>query len=325
MACTAFFYCVIFFIFLPHSGSCLPLLHSDYYAESCPRLPEIVRSAVRTAFENDSRVASVTLELQFQDCFVNGCDGSILLDDKAGEKNPLKNLNSWRAFNLIDRIKSELEQACPSTVSCADILTLATRDSVVLSGGPSWPVLLGRRDAQSAPSGPTAAAQLASPFEPLDSFANKFRSKGLNATDVVALLGAHSIGFAQCRTFKRRLSDYKGSGKPDATLNPKLLPKLRAACPDAASDTHVYPLNSASPALFDNSYYQNLLLSNGLLESDQILMSDRYTAALVVEFSKDARKFFKAFGESMVKLASVGVITAPNGEIRKNCRFVNPK
>lgn len=66
---------------------------------------------------------------------LKGCDGSVLLDDTtsfAGEKTAGPNLNSLRGFDVVDAIKSELEMACPETVSCADILAIAARDSVVL-------------------------------------------------------------------------------------------------------------------------------------------------------------------------------------------------
>ena len=62
-----------------------------------------------------------------------GCDGSILLDGgDDSEKAAIPNLNSARGFEVIDTIKSSVEAACSGVVSCADILTIAARDSVVL-------------------------------------------------------------------------------------------------------------------------------------------------------------------------------------------------
>lgn len=59
----------------------------------------------------------------------------MLLDDTqdfVGEKTAAPNLNSLRGFEVINEIKSELELVCPQTVSCADILATAARDSVLL-------------------------------------------------------------------------------------------------------------------------------------------------------------------------------------------------
>lgn len=59
----------------------------------------------------------------------------MLLDDTKdfkGEKNAFPNRNSVRGFEVIDSIKADIEKACPSVVSCVDILTLAAREAVVL-------------------------------------------------------------------------------------------------------------------------------------------------------------------------------------------------
>ena len=64
-----------------------------------------------------------------------GCDASILLDNSGtiiSEKGSNPNRNSARGFEVIDEIKAELEKECPHTVSCADIMALAARDSTVL-------------------------------------------------------------------------------------------------------------------------------------------------------------------------------------------------
>lgn len=55
----------------------------------------------------------------------------MLLDGINGEKTALPNNNSIRGFDVIDSIKSQLEKECPGVVSCADIVTLAAKDSVV--------------------------------------------------------------------------------------------------------------------------------------------------------------------------------------------------
>ena len=66
---------------------------------------------------------------------IQGCDGSILLDSTSSidsEKNAAANLQSARGFEVVDDIKKAVDEACGKpVVSCADILAVAARDSVV--------------------------------------------------------------------------------------------------------------------------------------------------------------------------------------------------
>ncbi|BAS99699.1 Os07g0104233, partial [Oryza sativa Japonica Group] len=109
-------------------------------------------------------LAAAILRLHFHDCFVRGCDASVLLSSTHGvggnnmaERDAPPN-RSLRGFVSVQRVKSRLEAACPSTVSCADILALMARDAVLLASGPYWPVPLGRRDGRVS-----CAAEVMSP------------------------------------------------------------------------------------------------------------------------------------------------------------------
>uniref|UniRef100_A0A7N0ZTZ2 Peroxidase n=1 Tax=Kalanchoe fedtschenkoi TaxID=63787 RepID=A0A7N0ZTZ2_KALFE len=314
---------IALFFFLAHLGSCS--LDPRYYAKTCPRLHKIVASGLRKAVKTDPRIPASLLRLHFSDCFVNGCDASILLDDTKdfkGEKNAPPNWNSARGYEVIDRMKYRVEKACLSTVSCADILTLAARESVIIVSGPSWAVPLGRRDGKTA-SEKAANEQLPPPTEPLATLYRRFAAKGLNATDLVVLSASHSIGFTKCSSFSYRLYNYNNTGKPDPFMSPELLKQLRSACPNASATEKLYPLDPGSPYKFDLSYFNNLLSNSAVVESDQAIMSNRLSASWVVEYARNKEKFFDDFAASMVRLGNLGVIASPNGEIRRKCGSVN--
>ncbi|MED6127348.1 hypothetical protein PIB30_087295, partial [Stylosanthes scabra] len=130
-------------------------LDYDFYRDTCPQAEDTIRSAVTRIFFDRRDSAPAILRLFFHDCFIQGCDASLLLDDSNGDKNhsiekqavPNQTL---RGFDKIDLIKEEVEQACPGVVSCADILAIAARDFVTLAGGPFYPVLTGRRDSNQS-------------------------------------------------------------------------------------------------------------------------------------------------------------------------------
>ncbi|CAI0447027.1 unnamed protein product [Linum tenue] len=328
MGYTNYFLCVTISLFLTLSSLHLVApfpaaasgggLDYSYYDQTCPRLAMIIRYSVWSAFKNESRIAASLLRLHFHDCLVNGCEGSILLDDTIdfkGEKNAPANRNSARGYEVIDSIKAEVEKACPSTVSCTDILALAAREAVVMTGGPYWPVSLGRRDGLTANQA-AVAQELPSPIESLDDITAKFTSKGLDVKDVVVLSGAHTLGFAQCFLIKRRLFNFKNTGKPDPA-------RLQGMCPNKdASNANLAPLDSTTTR-FDNSYYTNIVNNAGLLDSDQALLMNPTTGEMVRSYSSNPYQFYSDFAASMVKLSSVGVLTGKNGEIRKKCGSVN--
>ena len=65
---------------------------------------------------------------------LKGCDASILIDtirNNVSEKAAGPN-QTVRGFEIIEEAKAKIESACPSVVSCADIIALATRDDVFL-------------------------------------------------------------------------------------------------------------------------------------------------------------------------------------------------
>ncbi|KAI5429304.1 hypothetical protein KIW84_034068 [Lathyrus oleraceus] len=165
---------------------CDAQLSSTFYDTTCPDALTTIRTAIRTAVSKERRMAASLIRLHFHDCFVQGCDASILLDDSTtieSEKTALPNLNSARGFQVIDNAKSQVEKVCPGVVSCADIVAVAARDASFAVGGPSWTVKLGRRDSTTASK---SLANTDLPFftDDLQTLISKFTIKGLTAKDM---------------------------------------------------------------------------------------------------------------------------------------------
>ncbi|MBA0714670.1 hypothetical protein Golax_013629, partial [Gossypium laxum] len=220
-------------------------------------------------------MAASLLRLHFHDCFVKGCDASILLDSGGSiisEKRSNPNRNSARGFEVIDEIKAGIKKECPHTVSCADILALAARDSTVLTGGPSWEVPLGRRDCRGA-SLSGSNNNVPAPNNTFQTILTKFKLQGLDIVDLVALSGSHTIGNARCTRFRERLYNQSGNGQPDNTLDQSYASQLHRNCPRSGGDQNQFFLDFVSSIKFDNSYFKNLMANKGLLNSDQVLFT----------------------------------------------------
>ncbi|KAK1566720.1 hypothetical protein Q3G72_003351 [Acer saccharum] len=303
-------------------GACSAQLSPTFYATSCPNVSSIVRDVVQR--QSDVRLGAKIIRLHFHDCFVNGCDGSVLLDVADGEKGAFAN-GGLDGFKVIDDIKTALENACPGRVSCADILAIASEILVSSVGGPNWQVELGRRDSTTA-NRAGADANLPLANDGFDVVQQKFADQGLDSIDLVALSGAHTFGQARCITFRDRLYDFGGSGNPDADLDATYLQTLRQNCPDQDSANNIVNnLDPTTPNGFDNNYFTNLQNNRGLLQSDQELFSTTGAdaVAIVNRFAGSQTQFFDTFGESMIKMGNIGPLTGNNGEIRTNCRRVN--
>ncbi|PKH62911.1 hypothetical protein CRG98_050264, partial [Punica granatum] len=164
-------------------------LEGDFYEDSCPNASAIVRRVLEQAQQRDVRIGAKLIRLHFHDCFVQGCDGSILLVNAEGiasEQDARPNVNSTAGFEVVDDMKAALENACPGVVSCADILAIASQVAVSLAGGPSWEVELGRRDSRTA-NRDEANTAIPSPVDSLANMTSKFAAVGLDSTDLVAL------------------------------------------------------------------------------------------------------------------------------------------
>ncbi|KAF5182451.1 Peroxidase [Thalictrum thalictroides] len=298
-------------------------LSFNFYATSCPAAEFMIRNTVRSASESDPTIPGKLLRLLFHDCMVEGCDGSVLLAGNGTERSDPAN-GSLGGFSVVESAKRVLEIFCPETVSCADILALAARDAVGFAGGPMIQVETGRRDGKVSSASNVRSNMVDTNFS-LDEMIQHFSSKGLSVDDLVVLSGAHTIGLAHCSSIRDRFQkDSKGKMTLiDKSLDQIYAAKLMQQCPADASASVTIQNDPETSFMFDNQYYKNLLLRQGLFQSDSVLFSDERTKKKVVEFSSSQDSFFQSWETSFVKLASMGVKTGDEGEIRRSCQSIN--
>ncbi|CAI9302606.1 unnamed protein product [Lactuca saligna] len=85
---------------------------------------------------------------------------------------------SLKCFEHLDIIKAESENACPSVVSCVDLLVVAAYDSVILAGGPFYPANTGRKD--NSRSFSRLSYELPSPLYGLSTNIARFATRGFH-------------------------------------------------------------------------------------------------------------------------------------------------
>ncbi|KAJ3689204.1 hypothetical protein LUZ61_018368 [Rhynchospora tenuis] len=234
----------------------------NYYDYACPQAIPTIRKAIRNAIANERRMAASLIRLHFHDCFVQGCDGSVLLKDTpwfTGEQTALQNNNSIRGMEIIDAAKQAVR--------------LFVRES--------------------------SHVQIYLHLQ------------------LETLPRAHTVGQAQCVTFRNRIYN-------ETNIDPGFAIHRRCGCPsDNAGNGNLAPLDPVTPYTFDNKYYKNLMQKKGLLHSDQVLFNGGETDGIVAGYSRDSSSFYADFAAAMVKMGDISPLTGSLGQIRKICSAIN--
>nr|CAB3463824.1 unnamed protein product [Digitaria exilis] len=296
-------------------------LQYNFYGSSCPQAEATVRSVTEGIIKNDTTMGAALMRLFFHDCFVRGCDASILLDPTANNTQVEKKAIALRGYDAVNKIKAAVEAVCPGVVSCADILAFAARDTAVVSGGfTTFYMPSGRRDGVVSRLF-DVLQNIPSPILKLPDLINNFAAKGLTVDDLVTLSGAHSFGQAHCSVFNGRLYP-----TVDPTMNATFADALKTVCPapgTSGADPVVSNNRVTDPNVLSNQYYSNLVAGKVLFVSDQQLMNSTYTAAKVANNSGDAATWMGQFAAALVKMGSIQVLTGTAGQVRKYCNVVN--
>jgi len=302
-------------------------LQVGFYRNTCNMAEFIIKDEVRKAFfSDDGGVTAGLVRMHFHDCFVRGCDGSVLIDStptNTAEKDAPPNNPSLEGFEVIDNAKARIEAACKGVVSCADIVAFAARDTIEITGGLGYDVPAGRRDGIISLSS-EASANLPSPAFNLNQLTQSFAGKGLTQEEMVTLSGAHTIGRSHCTSFSSRLYNFNTTSGEDPTLNSTYAGQLKQQCPQGSTNVNlVVPMNPSSPAITDVGYYVDVLNNRGLFTSDQTLLTDKDTVSQVSQNAGNPLVWRTNFAAAMVKMGQIGVSTGTAGEIRLNCRIIN--
>ncbi|KQK07686.1 peroxidase 5 [Brachypodium distachyon] len=306
-------------------------LSVGFYRESCPKAEKVVRRIMAKAFKKEPGTPADIIRLFFHDCFVRGCDASVLLESMPGsmaERDSKPNNPSLDGFEVIADAKELLEKLCPSTVSCADILALAARDGAYLAGGFDYAIPTGRRDGLVSKEEDVLPNVPHADFNH-DELVGNFTAKGFTLEEMVTLSGAHTIGTSHCSSFTDRLYDYYHDGVygTDPGMPVAYAAGLKKKCPPVTSahdDPTMVQLDDVTPFAMDNQYYKNVLAGTVAFGSDMALLESPETAAMVERYAaKPTAYWLRRFAAAMVKVSEMAVLTGSKGEIRLNCSKVN--
>ncbi|PNY08470.1 peroxidase 21-like protein [Trifolium pratense] len=300
-------------------------LQVNYYSNSCPKAEEIIKQQVAELYHQHGDTSISWVRNLFHDCLVKSCDASLLLSTVRGVVSEQTSGRSFgmRNFKYVNTIKAAVEKECPLTVSCADIVALSARDGITMLGGPNIEMKTGRKDSKESYS--TVVEEfIPNHNDSISLVLSRFQAIGVDAEATVALLGAHSVGRVHCMNLVHRLYP-----TVDPTLNPTHAAYLKRRCPTPYPDPKAvqYVRNDLkTPMIIDNNYYKNILQHKGLLTIDEELATDPITAPYVQKMAEDNGYFNEQFSRAVLLLSENNpLIGDDQGEIRKDCRYVNVK
>ncbi|RCV06529.1 hypothetical protein SETIT_1G170300v2 [Setaria italica] len=307
-----------------------------YNAKKCGGVEPIVSDEVYRALAADRSKGAALIRLFFHDCWVKGCDGSVLLDASPRNPYPEKAAGSsigLRGFDVIDRIKSRLESVYPGVVSCADILAFAARDATryLSDGHIDYAVPSGRRDGVVSRAKDADDTLPGSTFSFADLKTN-FAKKKFDAEELVVLSGAHAIGSAHYPSFRDRLAAPRGEidARYQTALRNAARNRSRLVANNIRDESYAFKKDAGYPTApvngrrdyLNNTYYHNAIDNRVLFRSDWALRTDAFAFGKLKEYRDKPKEWDSDFAEAMVKLSKLPA-EGKDFEIRKNCSAIN--
>ncbi|KAF2471194.1 heme peroxidase [Lindgomyces ingoldianus] len=257
--------------------------------DGCPSVWSDVSKTLTDEFLSDGSCtdnARAAIRAAFHDCFNGACDGSLILADECSNSE-----NSGLA-GYCSYLSGVGDQYKDQNVGMADLIQFAGAHAIKTCPlGPTISVKVGRKDSSSAnPTGILPPGNAKG-----DDLYRLFQSKGFSATDLAALIGAHS-------TAKQFNADPSQAGAPLDT----------------------------TPGKWDVLYYAQTIAGTApfTLQADKNLANHPVVGVPFKAFAASQGGWAAAFVPAMEKMSMMGVSghlvdctsALPGGSIKRDIR-----